>query len=155
MITAPHLHAMVIHFPIALLMAGFFSEVISLLIKREFLRQASFYLLLLGTLGAIVSYVSGSYAGGGMTDGMLQAPLEIHEDAALITLWLATITSISRMAMYYFDYQNAWAKWTTFLLYAILIGFVARTGYLGGELVFKHGAGIELALPDFGDQPKD
>ena len=29
MITAPHLHAMVIHFPIALLIAGFFSELIS------------------------------------------------------------------------------------------------------------------------------
>lgn len=154
MITAPHLHAMVIHFPIALLMVGFFSEVISLLAKREFLRHASFYLLLLGTLGTIVSYVSGSYAGGGMTDGILQAPLEIHDDAALITLCLAIITSISRIAMYYFDYQKAWAKWISFLLYAILIGFVARTGYLGGELVFKHGAGIELVLPDFGDQPK-
>ena len=155
MITAPHLLAMVIHFPIALLMVGFFSEVISLLTKREFLRHASFYLLLLGTLGAIVSYVSGSYAGGGMTDGILQAPLETHEDAALITLCLAIITSISRMAMYYFDYQKSWAKWTSFLLYAVLIGFVARTGYLGGELVFKHGAGIELVLPDFGDQPKE
>lgn len=155
MITAPHLHAMVIHFPIALLMVGFFSEVISLLTKREFLKYASFYLLILGALGTIVSYVSGSYAGGGMTDGMLQVPLETHEDAALITLCLAIITSISRIAMYYFDYQKAWAKWTSFLLYAILIGFVARTGYLGGELVFKHGAGIELVLPDFGDQPKE
>ena len=55
----------------------------------------------------------------------------------------------------YFNYQKTWAKWTSGLLYAVLIGFVARTGYLGGQLVFKHGAGIELALPEFGDQPKE
>ena len=155
MITAPHLHAMVIHFPIALLMAGFFSEIIALFFKKEFLNYASFYLLFLGTLGAIAAYVSGSYAGGGMTDGILQPPLELHEDAALITLLLAIITTISRTAMYYFNYQKTWAKWISGLFYAVLIGFVARTGYLGGQLVFKHGAGIELALPDFGDQPKE
>jgi uncharacterized membrane protein len=75
MITAPHLHAMVIHFPIALLMAGFLSEVIAFFSKKEFFRDTSFYLLILGSLGAIVAYVSGSYAGDGMTDGLLQAPL--------------------------------------------------------------------------------
>lgn len=154
MITAPHLHALVIHFPIALLMAGFLSELIALLSKKRFFKNASLYLLLLGTLGAIVAYVSGSYAGDGMTDGLLQEPMELHEDAALVTLLLAIITALLRAAMYYFDYQKAWAQWVSFLLFAALVGFVARTGYLGGQLVFKHGAGIELALPDFGDQPK-
>lgn len=56
--------------------------------------------------------------------------------------------------MYYFTYQKAWAQWASLLLFTVLVGAVARTGYLGGELVFKHGAGIELALPDFGEQPK-
>lgn len=152
MITAPHLHAMVIHFPIALLMAGFLSELIALISKKQFFKDASFYLLILGALGAIVAYVSGSYAGDGMTDGILQAPMEIHAEAALITLWLAIITALARSAMYYFNYQKAWAQWASLLVFTALIGFVARTGYLGGQLVFKHGAGIELALPDFGDQ---
>ncbi len=154
MITAPHLHALVIHFPIALLMAGFLSELIALFSKKLFFKNASLYLLLLGALGVIVAYVSGSYAGDGMTDGLLQEPMELHEDAALVTLSLAIITALLRAAMYYFDYQKAWAQWVSFLLFAVLVGFVARTGYLGGQLVFKHGAGIELALPDFGDQPK-
>lgn len=154
MITAPHLHAMVIHFPIALIMAGFLSELIALFSKKQFFKNAAFYLLLLGALGAIVAYVSGSYAGGGMTDAMLQEPLELHENAALITLCLAIITSLVRAAMYYFHYQRTWTQWASFLLFAVLVGYVARTGYLGGQLVFKHGAGIELALPDFGNQPK-
>jgi uncharacterized membrane protein len=155
MITASHFHAMVIHFPIALLMAGFLSEIIALISKKQFFKNASLYLLILGSLGAIVAFVSGSYAGDGMTDGILQAPLEIHEEAALVTLWLAIITAVVRAAMSYFNYNKAWAQWTSFLLFAVLVGFVARTGYLGGQLVFKHGAGIELALPDFGEQPKE
>ncbi len=70
MITAPHLHAMVIHFPIALLMAGFLSEFIALFSKNIFFKHASLYLLTLGALGAIAAYTSGSYAGDGMTDGI-------------------------------------------------------------------------------------
>lgn len=154
MITAPHLHALVIHFPIALLMAGFLSELIALFSKNQFFKNASFYLLILGTLGAIVAYVSGSYAGDGMTDGLLQKPMELHENAALVTLLLAVITALIRVAMYFFNYKKTWAKWASFLLFGVLIGFLARTGYLGGQLVFKYGAGIELALPDFEDQPK-
>lgn len=155
MITAPHLHAMVIHFPIALLLVAFLSELIALFRKEQFFKTASLYLLLLGALGAIVAYVSGSYAGDGMTDGILQEPLEVHEDAALITLVLAITTALAKSAMFYLDYQKTWAKWAVLLLFTGLVGSVARTGYLGGELVFKHGAGIELALPDFEEQPAE
>lgn len=154
MITAPHLHSMVVHFPIALLMAGFFSEIISLFVKKDFIRHASLYLLVLGTLGAIAAYVSGSYAGDGMTDGLLQQPIAMHAQAALVTFWLAIATALAKLVLYFLNTQKAWAVWSSLLLYAVLIGFVTRTGYLGGELVFKHGAGIELTLPDFGDQPQ-
>lgn len=155
MITAPHLHALVIHFPIALLMVGFLSELIALFSKRLFFKQASFYLLILGTLGAIVAFASGSYAGDGMTDGMLQEPIELHEEAALVTLWLAIITTLFKSVIYYFNYKKAWAQWVVLVLFAVLVGAVARTGYLGGRLVFQHGAGIELVLPDFGAQSNE
>ena len=153
MITAPHLHAMVIHFPIALLMTSFLSEILSLFVKIKFFRNASLYLLILGTLGAIVAYVSGSYAGDGMTDGLLQEPMELHEDAALITLWLAILLTVFKTAVTYFDYHKVWSQLIVIMLFAVLIGFLSRTAYLGGQLVFKHGAGIELALPDFGEEP--
>ncbi|MDF0718297.1 DUF2231 domain-containing protein [Muricauda sp. 334s03] len=152
MLTAPHIHAMVIHFPIALIFVGFLSEIIALINKKQFFKNAAFYLLLLGSLGAIVAYVSGSYAGDGMTDGILQAPMELHEEAATITLWLAIVTALFRVALYYFKYNRTWTKWVGIILFAALVGWVARTGYLGGQLVFQHGAGIELTLPDFGNE---
>jgi len=151
--TITHLHAMIIHFPIALLMAGFLSEIISLFSKNKFYKNAAFYLLLLGALGAITAYINGSYAGEGMEDGILETPMELHEEAALISLWLAIITTLFYVALYYFKYQRSWAKWAGIILFTALIISIARTGYLGGQLVFKHGAGIELALPDFGSQP--
>jgi uncharacterized membrane protein len=154
MITAPHLHAMVIHFPIALLMASFLSEIISLFVKISFFKNATVYLLLLGTLGAIVAYVSGSYAGDGMTDGLLQEPMELHEDAALVTLWIAIIVTVYKTLTLVYDYHKPWSQWFSIFLFSLLIGFLTKTAYLGGQLVFKHGAGIELALPDFGEQPK-
>lgn len=156
MLTAPHIHAMVIHFPIALIIIGFLSEIIALIWKNQFFKNAAFYLLLMGALGAIVAYLSGSYAGDGMTDdGMLQAPMELHEEAATITLWLAIITSLFRVALYYYKYNRAWTNWVGIVLFAALVGSVARTGYLGGQLVFQHGAGIELALPDFGNDQSE
>jgi len=61
MISATHLHAMIIHFPIALLMAGFFSEVIALFSKKEFFSNATFYLLLIGVFGSTPAYLTGSF----------------------------------------------------------------------------------------------
>ncbi|MGJ8661341.1 MAG: DUF2231 domain-containing protein [Bacteroidota bacterium] len=151
MITAPHLHALVIHFPIALLIAAFLAELLSLAIKKDFFRNTSYFLLILGTIGAIVAYSSGSYASEGMTDGIFEKPLDLHEDAATITLWLAIFTTLFKTVMLFFTEEKRWLKWLGFMLFAFLVTSVARTGYLGGQLVFKHGAGIELSLPDFGE----
>jgi len=151
MISATHLHAMIIHFPIALLMAGFLSEVIALFSKKEFFRQAAFYLLILGALGAAAAYLTGSYAGEGIEEGPLKKPMELHEQAATITLWLAIVTALFRAAVFYFKYDRSWVKWVGVILFTALAGSVSRTGYLGGQLVYSHGAGVELALPDFGN----
>ena len=155
MISATHLHAMIIHFPIALLMAGFFSEVIALFIKKEFFSQAAFYLLILGALGATAAYLTGGYAGEGIEEGPLKNPMELHEEAATITLWLAIITALFRAVIFYFKYNRFWVKWLGIILFTALVGSVARTGYLGGQLVYNHGAGVQLTLPDFNNTGDD
>jgi len=155
MISATHLHAMIIHFPIALLMAGFLSEVIALFSKKEFFSNVAFYLLLLGALGASAAYLTGSYAGEGIEEGPLKNPMELHEQAATFTLILAIVTALFRVVIYYFKYNRSWIKWVGIILFTALVGSVARTGYLGGQLVYSHGAGVQLALPDFGNTDGD
>ncbi|HSN09869.1 MAG TPA: DUF2231 domain-containing protein [Hanamia sp.] len=149
MFTASHLHAMFIHFPIALLIVGFLSEVISLFSKKEFFKIGGFYLLVLGTLGTIASYLSGNAAGEGIEEGPLEKVMELHEQAATITLWLTIITAIVYVTIFIFQYKQSWVKIVSIILFAAVIGSIARTGYLGGQLVYKHGAGVQLALPDF------
>ncbi len=151
MISATHFHAMIIHFPIALLMAGFFSEILGLVTKKEFFKNAAVFLLLLGALGAIVAYISGNLAGDGIEEGPLKNPLELHELAANVTLWLAVITALLRVVVFYLKYDRRWIKWSFIILFTALAGSVATTGYLGGQLVYKHAAGVQLALPDFGN----
>jgi len=140
---------MLIHFPIALLIIGFLSEIIALTIKKPFFRQAAFYLLIIGTLGTIASYLSGDAAGDGIEEGALGAALELHEQAATVSLWLTIITAIIYLCIYTFKYNKTWARTLSVILFAAVIGAIARTGYLGGELVYKHGAGVQLELPDF------
>lgn len=152
MISATHLHAMLIHFPIALLIAGFFSEIIAFISKKEFFKNAAFYLLLLGALGASAAYISGNYAGEGIEEGPLKIPMELHEKAALFTLCLSIFTAFFKVVIYYFNYNKIWTKWVGFILFAGLIGSVSYTGYLGGQLVYGHGAGVELALPEFNNE---
>ena len=149
MISSTHLHAMVIHFPIALLLIAFLSELVGLVFKKTFFNTAAFYLLILGTFGTIAAYLSGDAAGEGMEEGLLGKAIGMHEEAAIITLWLAIATSLVYSAILFFKYERKWSKLIGVLLFAALVGSVARTAYLGGQLVYKHGAGVELGLPDF------
>jgi uncharacterized membrane protein len=148
MISSTHLHAMVIHFPIALLIIGFLSELLGHLIKKPFFNQAAFFLLILGTFGTIIAYLSGDAAGEGMEEGTLGKAIEMHQDAAIITLGLAIVTSLLYTAILFFKFKNKWFKLISIMLFAAVIGAVTRTAYLGGQLVYKHGAGVELGLSD-------
>ena len=149
MISSTHFHAMVVHFPIALLMVGFLSEWISIYFNKDVFRQFAFYLLILGTLGTIVSYLAGRAAGEGMDEGALNTAMELHEQAATISLWLTFTTSLVYVGIYKLNYNKAWLRIVGLLLFTSVIGSIARTGYLGGQLVYRHGAGVELVLPDF------
>lgn len=155
MISATHLHAIIIHFPIALLIVGFVSELVGVINNQTFFKNTAFYLLLLGSIGAITAYISGSFAGEGIEEGPLKIPMQLHEQAALITLWLAIITALYRVVIFYFNYNSALIKWIGIILFTALVTAVVRTGYLGGQLVYSHGAGVELALPDFNNPSID
>lgn len=149
MISSTHLHAMAVHFPIALLIVGFLFEVISFFYKKEFFRQSAFNLLILGMLGTVVSYLAGNAAGEGMEEGPLNKAMKLHEQAAIISLWLTIIAALVYAGIYVLKYNKSWLRIIAVLLFAGVIGSIARTGYLGGQLVYKHGAGVKLALPDF------
>jgi uncharacterized membrane protein len=146
MFTATHLHAMIVHFPIALVLVGFLFETIGLISKKDFFHKASFYILILAAAGAIVSYLTGHSAGEGMESGSLGTAIEAHEEAALVTLWLIVAVAVVRLVIEFWKKSFAWLKITAFILLLGAVAGVARTGYLGGQLVFRHAAGVELGF---------
>src|SRR3954462_2329712 len=58
----PNLHVVLVHFPLALLVAGLGVEVLSLLYRHTTLRAAGRWMILLGALAAVPTAVSGAYA---------------------------------------------------------------------------------------------
>ncbi len=147
MIDTTHIHPMIVHFPIALLIVGFLFDLIGTFFKKEFYSNAGFYLLILGTLGVIAAYFSGDLAGDGISEvGALKQALETHESAAQLSLWLMVIASVVRIGFVVLKKYAGVFKWVALGLFFIGVLSIARTGYYGGELVFKHAAGVQFNL---------
>ena len=141
------LHPMVVHFPIALLIVGFLFETIGLFVQKEFFSKTGFYLLILGTIGVITAYFSGQSAGNGISEaGTLKHALETHEGAAELSLWIMAGAALVRIALVLLKKYFGVFKGVAFVLFLLGVLSIARTGYYGGELVFKHAAGVQLNL---------
>jgi uncharacterized membrane protein len=149
MFDTSHLHPMIVHFPIALLIIGFIADLAGLISKREFFSKMGFYLLVLGTLGVVAAYFSGNFAGEGVEEaGSLEQALETHEHAAQLTLWLMLGAALVRIALVWMKKYKGVIKYAAFAVFFAGVLSVARTGYYGGELVYKHAAGVQFNLGD-------
>ncbi len=147
MFDTTHIHPMIIHFPIALLIIGFMFDLFGVLVKKEFFSKTGFYLLILGTLGVVAAYISGNIAGEGIAEaGSLKQAIETHEDAAALTLWLMVITSVVRIGLVMLKKFKGAFQLIYLILFLAGVLSIARTGFYGGELVFKHAAGIQFNL---------
>ncbi len=142
-----HLHPMIVHFPIALLIVGFLSDIGGLLTKRDFFSQAGFYLFTLGALGVIAAFITGGRAGDGIVEeGALKQALEIHEEAATLAIWVTSIATVFRIILFFLKKYSGVLKMVSLALGLLAVMAIARTGYYGGELVYKHAAGVQLDL---------
>jgi len=149
------LHPMIVHFPIALLITGFLSDIVGLATKREFFSQAGFLMLVLGALGLVAAYISGEQAGDGITEaGALKQALETHEGSATLTLWAVIIAAAFRISLVFFKKYKGALKMVSLTLVFLSVLALARTGYYGGELVYKHAAGVQLDLGFGLDHPE-
>jgi uncharacterized membrane protein len=129
---------MLVHFPIALVAAGFVAELASLYIKKEVcLTKVSFYLLIAGTLSAFITWLSGLLFTSDMS-GAAGEIRETHELFAWITLGLLLATSVLRIFLQFKKTENKKLNWLSFALYALATISVSITGYYGGTLVYNY-----------------
>ena len=142
-----HIHPMLVHFPIALLILGFVAELVGLALKRKFFTDAAFLLLITGALGAVAAVLSGSFAADGLEEaGTLKQAVETHEGAAELAMWLAIIAGAFRLTLVMAKKYAGSLRYVSAVLFLVAVLAVARAGYYGGELVFKHAAGVTFQL---------
>jgi uncharacterized membrane protein len=129
---------MLVHFPIALLVAGVALDWLGYWLQRVNLTRAGFYLLLLGTAAAGVAALAGPDHASG--DAVTRALLADHQTFALLTVTLAVALLLTR-----FFAVGGLGRWTALAYLAgtlALLVFVSLTGYFGGELTYHHGVGV-------------
>ena len=143
MFDTSHLHPMLVHFPVALIAVGFLFDLAYIFYKKEFcLSKAGFYLMILGTLGAIAAFTTGHLFTDEPSQGAILSVFTNHKNAALITLIAMCIASIVRTYLVITKKEETQLKWLSFFLY--LIGFcaVGYTGFMGGTMVYDFMLGI-------------
>jgi uncharacterized membrane protein len=129
---------MLVHFPIALVIVGFLVDLVSLFFKKEnCLSKTGFYLLVIGTLAAIVTWLSGLIFTSDMA-GAAGTIRETHKLFASVAVGLLLITSILRLILLVKNTETPGSKWIAFALYGLAAVCITITGLYGGTLVYNY-----------------
>lgn len=141
MFNTAHLHPMIVHFPIALIMAGFLADLLYLYRKDNWLLKTGFFLMILGTLGALAAATTGALFTQEPTEGEVVKIYNIHTHAALTTVIIMVIVLLLRI-YFFVKHKEDQFKWTIFFLYLFGTMAVSYTGYIGGTMVYSYFLGI-------------
>jgi len=151
------LHPAVVHFPIVLLLLGAPPAVVSLFLRKWHLPLLTAGVLALGGAGAVVATWTGEEAAelAGELSARGEKTLDAHEDwgerarnAGLVGAVLAILSAaLGRRPV------AARALGAAAAVAAVAAAFsVAQAGHYGGEVVYKHGVGVNTAA-SLGDAP--
>ncbi len=141
------LHPAVVHFPIVLLLLGCAVAIVAAFTRRWHLPLLGAVLLMLGAAGAVVSVSTGEREGElvGDTAGSV---LDEHEDWAERTRTAALVAAALGIAAVAVGRMPRTARALgacTAIAAAGASWCVVETGHRGGQLVYRHGAGVLAA----------
>jgi uncharacterized membrane protein len=140
----PRLHAALNDFPAALLLVSVLFDLLGVFTKRDSLKAAGFWTLVVGVLGT-----GGAVLAGEMAEDVVEhsdqahAVMETHATLGIIVLVLFALLALWRIVR-----KGVWSeKEQPIALTAAVIGvaLMVYTSKLGGTLVFEHGLGISAA----------
>lgn len=137
------LHPMVVHFPIALILAGILADVAFMICKKEIcFSKAGLYLMILGTLGAAAAFLSGEFLTSHPEEGEIMTIFEKHETGAWVTLIVMLIGSALRIYLVSAKKEETSLKWVVFALFLVGAVAVSYTGFFGGTMVYEYMVGL-------------
>jgi uncharacterized membrane protein len=140
----PRLHAALNDLPAALLPVSVLLDLLGIVFKRESLKAAAFWTLVVGVLGAGAAILSGLLAEDVAPHSeQAHVIMETHKTLALIVLGIFGILAVWRILR-----RGVWSeKEQPVALTAGVIGvaILVYTATLGGKLMFDHAVGIPTA----------
>jgi uncharacterized membrane protein len=142
--TAAELHAALNDLPAALLVAALVFEVLGTALKKEPLRTTGFWMLLSGTVGALAAILSGLRAESTIEHGTAShMVMERHESLAITTGIIFGLLALWRVIRR----KTMRPRERPAFLAAGFVGVLLLTyvAHLGGNLVFRYGAGVPTA----------
>lgn len=140
----PNLHPLIVHFPIALIIVVAMCDFIVIMTARKSFSQAATIVAVFAALGAITAVITGLLAADSVWHPEAAHELvETHETVGFVFLGLVIILAVFRLAAG--DRIHGRFKWIGFFIALAASGVVAYGSYLGGEMVYTHGAGVKQA----------
>lgn len=134
------LHPLLVHFPIALLMAALLLETLALLFVRPQWHRLSLWNLALGATGAGMAVLSGRQAMAVAKHSMeIYRIMELHERLGYAVLVVVALTVGWRLVTR--DHLNRKTRWLLWVLLAVACGLMGFGAHLGGRMVYEFGVG--------------
>jgi uncharacterized membrane protein len=141
------LHPQIVHAPIVLIVFSAFFALIGRLMDRDWLKKTAVVLLVFGFLGAFLAVQSGKPAHRvpEHQQGVPEQAIDTHEMLGERTMYLAGLALVALFLASRLKGGAASAVGALALILQLLAaGCVAYTSYLGGKLVFEHGANVKV-----------
>jgi len=135
----PHLHPMIVHFPIALFLVALVLDISSFITKKETFHQSALTLYVIAALMTPLVVRTGIWEATKI--GLSHPLLDKHRTFALWTMW----TSLMSLPLLWLIKKEA-AKYfrILFLVFLIATSILVSIGAdKGGRMVFEYGVGIE------------
>lgn len=136
------LHPAIVHFPIAIFVIIGLLGIISIFTETVFLKKTIFWLYILGILSALAAIISGLLAEESLVHNeAIHELLEKHETNAFIISGFFLILFVWYWIRKKIERKVEYIIWV--LLIIVGTGFLAYQNYLGGEMVYGHGAAVK------------
>lgn len=140
---APNIHPMVVHFPIALLVAACVVDALALLFRRQrVLRTGAALLYVAGALATVAGFLSGRQAADLVqVSGAANTVLTDHADWAAYAVWFFAAYGLVRLLLWWKVRGVFWSV-AAFVVGAAGLVLVFETAERGARLVYEHGVGV-------------
>jgi len=145
-----NIHPMLVHFPIAFLLAFFAVDAVATVAKKPSWREVASWFLYLGTVAAAFTVLAGFIAADTVPHGdNVHAIMERHEHFGISVLSLATVLSLWRMKTG--AALHGVANGLFLSAAAILCLLLSLGADLGGLMVYKYGVAVAaVPVPEYG-----